>query len=235
MPETPPQPLAETLAVTVAKTEKRLRIVQAVTAILLLAVAGYLAYAYVQIARVDAQMVTYNVQRYVEKRLPNYGDMLAEQLERDAPSHVDHLASAALAAPEALADRAHLLLLDLADPHLKRLEEQLYEDLAEMTREAAARLDHAPGATEKGKIRRALKQAATTFGSETIRLINTYYDERYRPHADDYMAYLDKLARNEGLTEEEARQRELIEIVMTLHEKWREDPRASGGPGPANP
>jgi hypothetical protein len=201
----------------VASARKRKTFASVAMVILCLVLAGYLGFAYYQIAQVDADTVIALAETQADPLLNQPASQWASELESRAPAVIDEAGEAALGAPEAFADRVLTYVEGRAEAELPELEKEFNQMLETLLARAdeAIRAEYPDGKIPLDQAEPVLTQVAQQFGDSLQTELDRVYD-RYADVSAQLIDQLDALSQTDGLTETQRLHKQLLESFLTL-------------------
>lgn len=215
------QQLQDEMGRAVASASRRRKTTTAVLVILAMVMAGYLAYAFSEIAKTDARTVVALAEQQAEPVLYKPASAWAADLEAQAPGVIDQAADMAMKVPEAVTT----LVLDLVDAsldeELPQLESEFQTliDALILEAETAARENAADGQYTEAEAEALLTLVAAQFEDSLNREVDRIYG-RYLDISGEMIDYLDLLATGgEALTEKQRLHRDVLVSFLALLKK----------------
>ena len=201
---------------TVDAAGKRKTIALIAMTVFCLVLAGYLGFAYWQIAKVDAQTVVALAESQADPYLNQSAASWAQQLEDQAPTVIDQAAEAALAMPSAFTDRVVSYAETKVDEELPALKEKFNESLSQLLSEIdqVIREDYPDGKIPDAEAEEVLTRVADQFGTSLQDELDKVYD-RYAEVSAEMITALDDLTK-ENPTKKQELHRELLESFLAL-------------------
>ena len=215
------QALRRELDEAVQTAAKRRRLLTLIMACLAVLMAGYLTFAYMEIAKVDADTVVVLAEQQAAPILDRSAAVWAEDLKAQAPAVIDQAGEAALTIPAALSTQLEQLIDRKIEEEMPKLEMQFKELVAallvEIDRHAQEGMSDGELSDEEAKA--LLTLVADQFAESTNREIDKVY-MRYVDISSEMLAYLELLATGgDLLTEEQQLHRDILLSFLALMEK----------------
>lgn len=201
----------------VASAKKRRTLTLVAMIVFCLILAGYLGFAYSQIAKVDAATVMALAETQADPYLNQSAASWSEQLKDRAPGVVDQAGEAALSMPAMFTERVVSYAESKAEAEMPALEKQFNELITRLLDEAEAAIksEYPDGQIDEQRAEAFLTRVADQFGASLDGEIDKLY-LRYAEVSDELINALDELAHGEDLTKTQQLHRELLESFLTL-------------------
>lgn len=208
-----------------ATASQRRLIALAVMGGLLLAGGLYLRYLYRTITEfAEPNVIVELAAAQVEPQINSEIDRLDVVLKDEAPGLMNQAEKLVLDAPPQIAQEANRFLASQFDEHITKLEEQSYDLVSGMLKEAIER------SKEKGidinddrQVDTLLEEAVPLVRDELRKVIAKLYDE-YAAGADGIGSFIERLTTATDLTPLEKHQREVLLTGLALIKKIEADP-----------
>lgn len=184
--------------------------------ITIVAVVIYLVYAYYRFGNeVTPDLVAYNLQGQFQQMLPDARQQLQENLKSNAPHYVDDALNQLQNVPMQFADRLHDEASAALDKDMTSVQDELYQAMKSALDNAAKQNPSGGAATDQQRMQSALDAVATTYGTETTRLVDQVHRD-YAADATSFIDYLDHLAGNQGLDHRDQLYRRMFRTMFML-------------------
>lgn len=217
------------LAAAAAAARRRRTTTTAVLVLVVLVVFGYFAFAYSQLAQLDAQTVVAAVETQFQPVLNQPPQEIATYMEQQAPQIVEQVVELVKQAPDTLATQGRDYLWQQADQTLAELEEELYQGVVAAVRQAKVEGQAHTGGPVTPEALDAILKDLTTQIAARVRVALDHGQQRYQAQSADILGYLDHLASGQDLTPLDRLHRQIFTDFLALMEVWQQ----TGGDGNA--
>lgn len=204
---------------------QRRLITLAVMAGLLLAGGLYLRFLYRTITEfAEPNVVVELAAAQVEPQINSEIDRLDVVLKAEAPGLINQAEKLVLDAPPQIAQEANRFLASQFDEHITKLEEQSYELVSGMLKEAVDRsTDKGININDNQQVDKLLEDVVPLVRDELRKVISRVYAE-YAAGADGIGSFVERLTTATDLTPLERHQREVLLTGLALIKKIETDP-----------
>ncbi len=208
-----------------ASASQRRWIASIVMGCLLLVAAMYLSYLYRTIFEfAEPNVIVELAAAQAEPQINAEIDQLDAVLIAKAPRLVSQAEKLVLDAPPKVAHEARRYLASKFDEHIGKLEEQSYELVSQMLKEAIQRSkDEGVDLNDSRQVDKLLDESVPLIQDELRKVIARLYAE-YADSADSITAFIERLTTATDLTPLETHQREVLLTGLALIKKMEADP-----------
>jgi hypothetical protein len=217
--------LANCVEKAAATANQRRLIALAVMGGLLLAGGLYLRYLYRTITEfAEPNVIVELAAAQVEPQINSEIDRLDVVLKAEAPGLINQAEKLVLDAPPQIAQEANRFLASQFDEHITKLEEQSYDLVSGMLKEAIDRsVDKGININDKQQVDKLLEDAVPLVRDELRKVISRLYAE-YAAGADGIGSFVERLTTATNLSPLEQHQREVLLTGLALIKKIEADP-----------
>lgn len=210
------------LAAAAAGARRRRAMTSAVLLLLVAGLAGYYAWAYSQLAKVDAPTVVALVEQRFEPVLNQSPQEIARYMEAQAPQVVEQVVTLVKDAPATLASEGKGYIWAHTDQTIEEMEQEIEQTIVAMIQQATAEMrernDGQPLTAQD--MEKILNDMARQAGASIDAAI-AQGKQRYDAESRDILAYLDHLAQGQNLSSVDRLHRQIITSFIALIEVWQ--------------
>jgi hypothetical protein len=179
-------------------------------------IGGWLYYAHVRFSsEVNPDLVASVMQQYIDENLPAASAQLESSLKSNAPSVVSEGEKQLRALPGRLQDQFHQSASKALDAEMPDFQTRLTATLEDGLASARAEASQVPGKDDEARFREMVRSMASTYGTETTRLVDDV-NGQYTKASGDIVAGLTLLAEGKNLTPQQKTQRNLVRDFLIM-------------------
>ncbi|NJL30382.1 MAG: hypothetical protein HC898_01430 [Phycisphaerales bacterium] len=212
------------LETTLASTRRKALTLRIVTVLAVGMMGFYFIYAHQQISQFDTETAADVLQANISEALPQASEHISASLKDKAPQVMEDAQARLLAVPHELVgvQLKGFLMHNLGEQILK-VEDEVYQTIkVQLDGIKADHVSNRPQPLSEAETAALLDQVLRVYGSEASLVIDKVYND-YANVADELIAYMHKLGRNESLSRREEIHRDLLQTFLALMEQHQKE------------
>jgi hypothetical protein len=187
-----------------------------IAAVAVIVVGAVLYYVHVRFStEVTPDLAATVVQQYVDENLPTASAQLEKSLKDNAPAVVSEGEKQFRALPGRLQEQFRQSASRALDAEMPDLQNRLAATLQQGLADARAKASEVAGKDDETKFREMVRALASTYGSETMKLVDDV-NAQYTKASGDIVNGLTMLAEGKNLSPQQKTQRNLVRDFLVM-------------------